>query len=93
MFRNFYKEKKELSQNDDVKKFHEEWRNEIIGEINSVLPLDRLSMDDDLTVYALYKLLQRFYSERGSDGFEDIVKLWGNLMKKEQDENIKNKIH
>jgi hypothetical protein len=94
IFINFYEKLKSIS-NDytDIKKFQSDWKESIISEINSVLPLERLSPTDDLTIFALYKLLQRFYAERGSEGFDDIVKLWANLIKKEQDNTQLEKVH
>ncbi len=86
-FRNFPEELPAIKEksNSIVRNFQAEWKKHIIREITTVLPLDKLSPEDDLTVMALFRILQRYYSERGKDGFDDIVKLWSYLINKEEE--------
>jgi hypothetical protein len=89
-FRNFFVERVALLKRGvSIENLQIAWKRAIMREINLALYIQALKPEDDLTMLALYRLLQRYYAERGSNGFEDIVKLWSYLIKKDEEINIK----
>ena len=92
-FQNFLSDLKQaLSQGKDIKEIHSAWKDAIMSEIDKALFIDGLGPEDDLTSMAMYRLFQRYYAERGKEGFENILKLWGYLMEKEEGKKV-NKYH
>ncbi len=87
-FKDFKKDLPAILEKDDsiVRNFQAEWKKTIIREINYRMPLDQLNPEDDLTQFAMFQLLTRYYLERGGEGFNDIVKFWAGIINKYEDE-------
>ncbi len=88
LFRNFPKELPAILEkpNSINRNFQVEWKKHIIREINNAMPLDMVAPEDDLTQFALYRLMQRYYFERGEDGVVDVFNFWARIIEKHEKE-------
>lgn len=88
MFRNFKRELPAILEKSPsiIRNFYAEWKKNIMREIDTAMPLDKVEAGNDLSQFALYRMMQRFFFERGEAGLEDILKFWKYISEKHRGE-------